>query len=141
LNPDSWQLEHLPQNNEPAAKILDQSPRGFVDERGGDERRGVRAAGTSEEKNAPTHSEIGLDAGQQLLLYPHGPDTDQVLRFMQFGPCEQVLRPDRFYGGVGEVQMTNRLTKERGLARLGLHHDQMERWNGDLQRNRRRSPS
>ena len=78
-NPESRFLEHLPEHHEPAAQALDERPSGFVHERRGDKRRGVRAGGCSEQEDPASQPQEGLDAGQELLLQAHGPDTDQVL--------------------------------------------------------------
>ena len=134
----AFELQHFPQHNEPAAEVLDEGPGGFVDKRRGDERRGVCAGGGSEKEDPPSPPEEGLDAGQEPRLHAHGPDADQVLGFVQFGPRKQVLSPDGFNGGLGQVQMPDGFPEKRRLARFRLDHNETERGNGDLEGNRRR---
>ena len=141
LSPVSRESEHFPQHHEPAAEILDEGPGGFVDEGWGDKRRIVCAGGRSEEEDSSTQPQEGLNAGQELLLDAHGPDADQVVRLVQFGPGEQVLRPHRLHGRVGQLEMADGLAKKGRLPRLGLDHDQMERGNRDLHGDRRRPSS
>ncbi len=140
-DPEPRSLEHLPQHNEPAAEVLDEGPCGFVDKRRGNKRRRVCTGGGSKQQDPPTQPEEGLDAGQELRLNAHGSHADQVLGFVQFGPCKQVLSPDGFNGGIGQVEMPDSLTEKRRLTRLRLDHDETERGNRDLERNRRRPPA
>jgi len=60
---------------------------------------------------------------------------------VQLGPREQVLRPDSLNGSIAQFELADGLTKKRGLARLGLDHQQTERRDRDLQGNRGRPTS
>lgn len=85
------ELQHLPEYDEPAAQVFDERPGGFVDERRGDQRGSLRAGRGAEKQDPAAEPEKRLDAGEELLLHPHGPDADEILRFVQLGAGEQVL--------------------------------------------------
>ena len=60
---------------------------------------------------------------------------------MQFGPRKQVLSPDGFNGGVGQVEMPDGFPEKRRFAGFRLDHYETERGNRDLEGNRRRPPA
>ena len=60
---------------------------------------------------------------------------------MQLGPREQVLRPDSLNGSIAQFELADSLTKKRGLARLGLDHQEIKRGDRNLQGNRGRPAS
>ena len=138
-DPTAFELQHLPQHNQPAAEVLDKGPGRFINERRGDKRRGIGAGRCSEEQDPATQAEKRLNAGEELLLHPHGPHADEVLRLVKLGPCKEVLRSHGLHRGVREVELAGRLAKERRFAGLGLHHHQRKRRNGDFQRDGRRA--
>lgn len=130
-------LEHLPQHDEAATEAFDKGPCGFVDKWRGNERRGFGARRRSEEKNPTAEPEESLDAPQELLLHPHGPYADEVLRFVQLWACQQVLGPHGLDGGVAQTKVPHGFAQERRFPGLRLHHHQVQRRNRDLQRDGR----
>lgn len=58
---------------------------------------------------------------------------------MQLWSCEQLFVPAGFNCCFVQFQGSDRLSQERRLSRLHLHHRQQRRWSDELQRNGRRT--
>lgn len=127
-------LEHFAENDQPAAQRLDQRPGGLVDERWCRRRRRLRPARAAEQKDASAQAKEGLDLREELFLDADRANRDQILRFHELRPRQQILSPGGFDGRVRQIQHSHRLTQECRLSGLGLHHRQIERRHGELER-------
>lgn len=94
-------LEHLAKNNKTAAKVLNERPGCLVDERRRDKRRRLGADCCSEQQDPPAQAQERLDVHEEPLLHPDGTDGDEILRLVQLGPRQQILRPRGLYRRVG----------------------------------------
>ena len=111
-------LQHLAKNNKTAAKILDERPGRLVDERRCDKCRRLGAGCCSEQQDPPAQTQERLDVHEEPLLHPDGPDGDEILRLVQLGPRQQILRSRGLYRRVGKIQMPNRFSQEGRLPCL-----------------------
>lgn len=105
-------LEDFAENDEPAAKGLDERERGLVGERWCDKRRRFGRYVAPKQQDASAGSKKCLQFGEELLLDSDGANGDDVLRFVELRASQQILGARGFDGCVVQIEVPDGLAKK-----------------------------